>query len=637
MARLIAVVGAIFLFFIINNAPQGASVQQATPFPLGQVRSVGFRTGDHEVYPDQKVWITLHGGYAYHDNNIIVTSGLNNVPLGTYVYLQGKDTDDHEVKLTAWSWRVTGPRGVQVSVENANTQYPRFITGDEGRYVVTITATKEDGTQASSSFTVYAGRYVGVDECAACHGGSIMPDMVSQWWETGHATKFEDTFASYTATSDYCIGCHTTGYNETDKAGGFDDAARLAGWGPDKGSVVEWMRAQNMTLDNVMNSRMGRFANVQCESCHGPGRVHEGVKVAVETASIFQPGTCSQCHPQEAEWRFSGHRNTGARTIEEAGRADCVACHTGQGFVQVKVRGKAAVFPSAATPENPATLAEPGLQPPVACATCHDPHAFSEPFAGSYGMASLQLRLHGEVAMPIGVSVDAKDSALCVSCHAHRRDAVYKADYQAGRRSRGPHGNPQADVYYGLTVTAFDFGKGAYTSSFHDRFLTEGCIQCHMAANPVMDPGPDGRTGTRDDVRALSAGGHSWSLVGEYNGRRVENVGACTGCHGGLTTLNTLAHGDYDGDGSVEGIQSEVEGLLGVLAAQLPKDAQGNVRSSGITADNTTEVQRMALWNYWLIANDGSRGIHNAGFAVQVLQRSYRELTGNPVPGATIR
>ncbi|MBI3950676.1 MAG: hypothetical protein HY314_09510 [Acidobacteria bacterium] len=637
IARFSLIAGAILLMMLSSNIPQGITDQQAAPFPLGKVRAIAFRTGDREVYPDQKVWLTLHGGYGTHDNNIIVTSGLNNVPLGTYVYLQGRDKDDHDVKITAWSWRATGPRGVQVNIENPTSQYPRFMASDEGRYEVSVTVIKEDGSSANSNLTAYAGRYIGAEQCAMCHNGSIMPDTVTKWRETGHATKFEDTFASYSATSDYCIGCHTTGYNETDRAGGFDDAARLAGWSPDKGSVVEWMLKQGMTLDSVRYSPMSKFMNVQCESCHGPGSIHEGVMMRVHTGGIFSPGVCSQCHPQEVQWRFSGHANTGAKNMEMAGNAGCVACHTGQGFVQVKIRGKAPVFPDAATAENPATLAEPGLQPPVACATCHDPHAFNEPFAGRYGPASLQLRMHGEVAMPTGVTKDAKESAVCVSCHANRRDPAYKADYQAGKKTRGPHGNPQADVFYGITAAAFDFGKGDYTNSYHDLFVQEACIQCHMAANPVVAPGPDGQVGTRDDVKALSAGGHSWNLVGEFEGKPVENVGACTGCHAGLTTLNRPARGDYDGDGAVEGIQSEVEGLLNVLAAELPKDAQGNVLSYPIRADNTTELQRMALWNYWLITNDGSRGVHNAGFAVQVLQRSYQELTGHPVPGATIR
>jgi hypothetical protein len=57
-----------------------------------------------------------------------------------------------------------------------------------------------------------------------------------------------------------------------------------------------------------------------------------------------------------------------------------------------------------------------------------------------------------------------------------------------------------------------------------------------------------------------------------------------------------------------------------------------------IPAD-TTDRQRFlaAAWNLFYIANDRSRGIHNTAFAVSVLQRSYRAVTGVDVPGATLR
>jgi hypothetical protein len=107
------------------------------------------------------------------------------------------------------------------------------------------------------------------------------------------------------------------------------------------------------------------------------------------------------------------------------------------------------------------------------------------------------------------------------------------------------------------------------------------------------------------------------------------------GCHaqGQFTTFNRTAYGDYDGDGTIEGIQDEVQGLLDILAAELPKDDEGEV--SYKTA--TSEAERGAVWNYQLIAYDGSLGIHNTAFAVQVLQKTYKQLTGNDVPGATLR
>ena len=122
-----------------------------------------------------------------------------------------------------------------------------------------------------------------------------------------------------------------------------------------------------------------------------------------------------------------------------------------------------------------------------------------------------------------------------------------------------------------------------------------------------------------------------------------ENVqNACNGCHGDLTSLDRGAFGDYDGDGQVEGTQEEVDGLMVLLLAQI--QAKGVVRLSaypywtwtGVAPADLTVAQQ-AVWNYQLAEMDGSRGIHNTGFVVGLLQVTYRQLAGVDVPNATLR
>ncbi|MDP3880448.1 MAG: cytochrome c3 family protein, partial [Dehalococcoidales bacterium] len=295
--------------------------------------------------------------------------------------------------------------------------------------------------------------------------------------------------------------------------------------------------------------------------------------------------------------------------------------------------------------EKPANLLAPGDQPPVACAACHDPHAFTEPKEGRYGPLSHQLRLSGEVTMPNGVTVDAEESALCVSCHANKRDLVYKADFLAKKNSRGPHGNTQADNFYGITAAAFDYDQGDYGKSAHASVVKEGCIQCHMASNPAA---PEGAVADNNEVIVShgetllnTAGGHTWNMTGTYQGQEIENVGSCNtdGCHAGspLTSFNRKAYGDYDGDGATEGIQDEIDGLIKLLEAQLPRDDKGNIPGSGFDKMKLSDAQLKAFWNYYLVKSDGSGGVHNTAYSVEVLQRTYKQLTGQDVPGATIR
>ena len=50
----------------------------------------------------------------------------------------------------------------------------------------------------------------------------------------------------------------------------------------------------------------------------------------------------------------------------------------------------------------------------------------------------------------------------------------------------------------------------------------------------------------------------------------------------------------------------------------------------------TTPEQKAAIYNYMFVASEGSQGIHNTARTVQLLQASYRDLTGEDVPGADL-
>ena len=603
------------------------------PAVAGRVRAV--TAADKIAYPSQKVAITLTGGYASHGSNMEVTSGLSNVPVGTDVFLEGISTDASGVKVTSWKWTLEPPAFSAAKLDVSDPQHPRFNADRVGRYSVTATATNEKGVATKSTIVVNAGVYAGEALCATCHNGSVQPDMVGQWEQTNHARHMDLAYASYSATSDYCIQCHTTGYNEADTARGFDDRAKAAGWDPTKGSLVAYLAGQKMTLNGVLGSPEGVLANIQCEACHGPGgSSHTAVK-------SFEAGVCAQCHSaQPAQWATSGHANTGRNNLHTASSADCATCHTGQGFVEGVVRGNELVFPNVATADKPANMDVPTDQAPIACATCHDPHQATdagEPRAGH----SLQLRMTGDVAMPNGTTVDAGTGAVCVSCHADKRTVQYMQQFIDGKQTRGAHDDTQADVLYGTGVVTY--GE-SFRNSPHLK-VADACVTCHQADNPTMD----GTPGSHGATVAANVGGHSWNMEGTYTGKyrggqvtdlAVYNLNGCNskGCHAGapLTSFDVKADGDYDGNGIVGTWQDEVKGLLTLLGDKLPKDAKGSVLSSGITDQNTTQAQRQAMWNYWVVQNDGSSGLHNIDFTIQLLQSTYKHLVGSDVPNAKI-
>lgn len=124
---------------------------------------------------------------------------------------------------------------------------------------------------------------------------------------------------------------------------------------------------------------------------------------------------------------------------------------------------------------------------------------------------------------------------------------------------------------------------------------------------------------------------------------------ACGSCHPGLTTVNRTALADYDGDKVIEGIQDEVKGLMTLVekAAEEKEKALGaifgenhgafawmNAAKAGVKVPDSLYYAR---FNLALIEEDGSHGVHNPAYAVRLLQESYKLVTGQDVPGATLR
>ena len=131
----------------------------------------------------------------------------------------------------------------------------------------------------------------------------------------------------------------------------------------------------------------------------------------------------------------------------------------------------------------------------------------------------------------------------------------------------------------------------------------------------------DTGTVTRDKV-----GGHSWNLHDEASD--YYHTTACVNCHGPKTSWNDFeAATDYDNDGTVESIPEEIDGLLHALSTLLPPTGVDSIAYQDIQAANDVNL-RKAWWNYQLIANDGSKGMHNTKFAVNVLTKSIAAVGG---------
>lgn len=283
------------------------------------------------------------------------------------------------------------------------------------------------------------------------------------------------------------------------------------------------------------------------------------------------------------QWAGAAHANI---LLFPAGRDGCVSCHDGGAY--------AAGFTEQAQLERDFFIS-------IDCRACHTGRG-------------QELLAAGTVSIPTRENVRAGLGAQCLSCHNERR-----APNIADEARSAPHPSSQAGLYTatgGIRAEGFTYGStGAHAN------LEDTCVACHMTE---ARQGFRSHTFAVDDVQA-----------------------ACGRCHQGIAAVNLPAAADYDGDGNTEGFQDEVQGLLDLLKARVGEElAGGSFESAGgkIVFKNAAgeEVQvpdglYQAAYNHLLAGQDGSLGIHNPLFTVQLLQQSYRMLTGENVPNAAMR
>jgi nitrate/TMAO reductase-like tetraheme cytochrome c subunit len=140
-------------------------------------------------------------------------------------------------------------------------------------------------------------RYLGADLCMRCH-----QSQGEQWKTTSHSVAWKTLTDGGNDTKAECISCHVVGYR---RPGGFqavNDAPRLA--------------------------------NVQCESCHGMGTMHESFANPKKTVT---EETCVQCHQGEndAHWDWKSkralivHSNMSGETLKKKTGATTMPKTTG--------------------------------------------------------------------------------------------------------------------------------------------------------------------------------------------------------------------------------------------------------------------------------------------------------------------
>ncbi|WP_119065848.1 cytochrome c3 family protein [Aggregatilinea lenta] len=541
-------------------------------------------------------------------------------PFGVYPLMDVQSIDDFQqpdspVEGFSWEWSLEAPEGSAAELVTGNVAI--FLADVEGDYLLTLNATDESGTTATTTWTVHATTYVGnggseglepdFDQCAFCH-----VDQADAWSETGHATIFTRAINGELGPQigEEALSHFTTGYNTSEAAnnGGFDDIARDAGW-----TMPETLEEGNWEAMINDFPEVADMANVQCEACHGPGNLHVNLATPQDDPLIslgMSAGTCAQCHASSTEhntvvqWEQSAHADLNAQAfwypIGED-HAACVRCHSGVGYID---------FVSGVEQEEARTDYQV-----ITCSVCHDPHDAENPN---------QLRVFDSVVLPDGTDVtDAGPAATCMTCHNARTVPENSVE---GENFSVPHYSTAAELMNG--TGGYDWGE-VLPSSLHGDIVPDTCIGCHMSA--VLEEQPANAEGVTEDHMM---GGHTFSMVAEDG---TENVAVCQTCHEGVESFAFESLDDYDGDGTVETNQEEVAGLLDALTAAL-QDAGVEVLDHHpyftLPEDASVDLKG-AVYNLKFARDDAST-IHNMLYTVSLLQLSYEKVTGEPVPDAVL-
>jgi hypothetical protein len=322
-------------------------------------------------------------------------------------------------------------------------------------------------------------------------------------------------------------------------------------------------------------------------SCKSPtaaeaGKADSTAAEAVTSAAARTDNACINCHSSRGlVMTRNVQRSTSLHSSSstfQGNAAECAICHSSEGFTERIAAGK---FEISADIKNPS---------PIGCRTCHQIHK-------TFTSSDWALTTNTPVVLQLaGDTFDWGKGNLCANCHQAWPIDIPKAgggDYEITSTSFGPHHGPQAE----MTAGVGGYGDKYTGSNVHYEAIADGCVTCHMT----------------DNSYGKESGGHTMSMSFGDTGSSEDYVAACIECHKDIET--------FDRDGVQTEVESRLEELRVLLVAQGLIDEAG----TGIVGTFTSE-QAGALWNYRIVAEDKSFGVHNPGFTKFLLQTAIDAL-----------
>ena len=447
--------------------------------------------------------------------------------------------------------------------------------------------------------------YVGAQACTECHAGVHATVVL-----TPHLAAFTNALfvAQGGQTNNSCLTCHSVG------------AGLPSGF--------------------VSLAKTPQLAGVQCESCHGPAGLHAAnpddptTIPRVELAGAvcggchntqFVPASAAQFHaPHYEEWNSSPHQAvlpelqadfTGAQSNNFI--SSCGRCHSGT-VRETLLEG------------TPLPNGHEAAAIGIACATCHDSHslyAHTNVLNGVFtnvesGVVVTNHQLGAvytnQLPNPLASTNDYFLSTsdvfsnkydpninVCAQCHNHRGTAWTDTN-------RPPHMSPQYNMLLG-TVGALESGLAPNQPGTHS-LIEQQCTACHMQTSAYVSPAQPAVAGHQFMVNTYQvcanchgSAANAENLAAFLNTVITSEIQTVTASlnEWGATTAPVALRTKY-GAGSWE---YTTPGELSTLAAG-PTSAE-----QALIPDNI----KKARFDLYLVQNDGSHGLHNPLYSLDLL------------------
>jgi hypothetical protein len=450
-----------------------------------------------------------------------------------------------------------------------------------------------------------APRYAGAQTCAECHGNVHDTEM-----NTAHAQAFLALQQIHQDTNSTCLPCHSVGYGLPT---GFTDATH--------------------TL---------QLEGVQCENCHGPAANHAAnpgdptvvprVELAAQVcggchSAQFAPLSVAGLHPSFFEdWNASPHQavvpdvlasmSSSTNSISSCGR-----CHSGSARLAL-LEG-----------QNPSATLTNDFNVAITCAICHDPHAtqvwtnvlsgviaFTNSLTGNGILITnnqLGLVYTNQLRCALSSTNDFYLTTsdvfsnkydptinVCAQCHNDRGTAWTDT-------SRSPHHSPQYNMLLG-TVGELTTGTTPGLPSTHSR-LEMQCVECHMQTTN-------------------NSSGHTFAVV---------TYQLCYNCHSDPAGLVQFVTSDISNQiqqtkgllnmWATNNAPAALQTKYGTLAWEYTTPGDLSVGSSGPSATEQNSITndiKKARFDLYLVLYDGSYGVHNGLYDIQLLQSAQNWIDG---------